>query len=230
MLLAARNGFAVKKRFTAKDYIQDGLIAMWDGIENAGWGVHDANATVWKDLVGNQSARMSNMLVTDNSMRANLNTARITMPASLVDFYVRLQPTGSISSECVIHKTGTYGTADFVWGLCRNWNVQYGIISYASGIAVYVKSSHAIGNVNYATISVIANNTQMSAYKNGVISASWSDVIDNSSINSFSIFGNAWGGTCLKGEMFNIRFYSRALTADEIAHNYSIDKARFNLP
>lgn len=37
--------------YTAKDYVQDGLVAMWDGIENAGWGVHDSNATVWKDLV-----------------------------------------------------------------------------------------------------------------------------------------------------------------------------------
>ena len=38
---------------TAKSYVQDGLIAMWDGIENAGWGVHDMNATMWKDLTGN---------------------------------------------------------------------------------------------------------------------------------------------------------------------------------
>ena len=36
---------------SAKDYIQDGLVAMWDGIENAGWGKHDENATEWVDLV-----------------------------------------------------------------------------------------------------------------------------------------------------------------------------------
>ena len=33
-------------------YVKDGLVAMWDGVENAGWGTHDANATTWKDLVG----------------------------------------------------------------------------------------------------------------------------------------------------------------------------------
>jgi hypothetical protein len=27
-----------------------------------------------------------------------------------------------------------------------------------------------------------------------------------------------------------VRLYSRALTADEIAANYAVDKARFNLP
>ena len=30
-------------------------------------------------------------------------------------------------------------------------------------------------------------------------------------------------------EIYHVRAYSRALTADEIAHNYEIDKARFNL-
>jgi len=36
---------------TARSYVQEGLVAMWDGIENAGWGVHDPNATTWKELV-----------------------------------------------------------------------------------------------------------------------------------------------------------------------------------
>ena len=41
------------------------------------------------------------------------------------------------------------------------------------------------------------------------------------------------GGTAQQSmpiEVYNIRLYSRALTAAEIAHNYAIDKARFNLP
>ena len=38
---------------TAKDYVQDGLIAMWDGIENAGWGQHNSSErSIWVDLVG----------------------------------------------------------------------------------------------------------------------------------------------------------------------------------
>ena len=41
------------------------------------------------------------------------------------------------------------------------------------------------------------------------------------------------GGTAQKSmpiEVYNIRLYSRALTASEIAANYAIDKARFGLP
>ena len=49
MIIGARVGAWHSGMPTAKDYVQDGLIAMWDGVENAGWGVHDPNATVWKD-------------------------------------------------------------------------------------------------------------------------------------------------------------------------------------
>ena len=57
----AKNSKIDDKRFrpkpSARDYIQDGLVAMWDGIENAGWGKHDDNATEWVDLVNGVSLK-----------------------------------------------------------------------------------------------------------------------------------------------------------------------------
>lgn len=41
--------------YTARDYVQDGLVCLWDGIENVGYGVHDGAATGWVDLVGGLS-------------------------------------------------------------------------------------------------------------------------------------------------------------------------------
>lgn len=41
--------------YTSASYVQrEHLIAQWDGIDNAGTGTHDPNATVWKDLVGSR--------------------------------------------------------------------------------------------------------------------------------------------------------------------------------
>ena len=41
MLINLRNAMMMEKRKpTARDYVQSGLVAMWDGIENAGWGRH----------------------------------------------------------------------------------------------------------------------------------------------------------------------------------------------
>jgi hypothetical protein len=46
-------GAALQARFTrTAKYVQDGLVGFWDAKENAGFGHHDANAAVWKDLTG----------------------------------------------------------------------------------------------------------------------------------------------------------------------------------
>lgn len=34
----------------ARLYVQDGLVGLWDGIENNGWGEHAGSASAWKDL------------------------------------------------------------------------------------------------------------------------------------------------------------------------------------
>ena len=54
MNIGSRELFAedISVKYSAKDYVQNGLIAMWDGIENAGYGQHDYSATTWKDLIG----------------------------------------------------------------------------------------------------------------------------------------------------------------------------------
>ncbi len=39
--------------YTSEGYLQDGLVAQWDGIDNAGVGLHLPDSGVWKDLVGN---------------------------------------------------------------------------------------------------------------------------------------------------------------------------------
>lgn len=54
-MIAARNAFLMSGGSStpiARDYVQNGLVAMWDGIENAGWGVHEDNPATWKELVG----------------------------------------------------------------------------------------------------------------------------------------------------------------------------------
>ena len=39
--------------YTAASYVQNGLVGQWDGIENAGVGLHDATTNYWTDLTGN---------------------------------------------------------------------------------------------------------------------------------------------------------------------------------
>ena len=44
--------FAAAAQGAVDGYVQSGLIGHWDAIDNVGTGVHDANATTWKDLTG----------------------------------------------------------------------------------------------------------------------------------------------------------------------------------
>jgi len=47
-------------------YVTDGLVAMWDGEWNAGPGVHDANATTWKELISGTDCAYSDANGTPN--------------------------------------------------------------------------------------------------------------------------------------------------------------------
>ena len=50
--IAALGMAAPAATYTSASYVQDGLIAQWDAIDNAGTGVHDPTTNVWKDLKG----------------------------------------------------------------------------------------------------------------------------------------------------------------------------------
>ena len=50
-------------------YVQDGLVAHWDGVENAGAGApHDASASTWKDLVGGKEFSLTGVTVNADRM------------------------------------------------------------------------------------------------------------------------------------------------------------------
>lgn len=48
---------------SAKDYIQDGLIALFDGEENVGWGIHESNPAKWQNLIDSSYVSLSDGVV-----------------------------------------------------------------------------------------------------------------------------------------------------------------------
>ena len=91
MLIAARNAMLAGGGLSAKSYVQDGLVAMWDGIENAGWGTHNGSATTWTDLSGNNynmslnQHRASGSFVT-NGIVANNSTNPMAVFLGAINF------------------------------------------------------------------------------------------------------------------------------------------------
>ena len=70
---------------------------------------------------------------------------------------------------------------------------------------------------NYSGSSLVPNNGAQIAGK-------WTDRVDGQSSDTIVVFGG------VIGVLHSFRLYSRALSASEIAANYAVDKARFDLP
>ena len=51
--MAAVASVSVQAAVSARQYVQRGLVAHWDALENNGYGQYDGTAEVWKDLMGN---------------------------------------------------------------------------------------------------------------------------------------------------------------------------------
>jgi len=231
MLINLRNALMASKRTpTAKDYVQDGLIAMWDGIENAGWGVHDPNATTWKDLSGN-----NNDLVLQNGAHFDAN--------SLVT--ARRNKVSAVFSPNAYLAYNTLEACAF-WDETRNPSA---LICFGNSIqqnrmlsATKERIQVCSGNYDYPIPTDLQSvrNTWAATYDGKAQSPFVSGTLIQStpSTNNWSYQNHPFGLSGASnyqnynfiGNYYCVRVYDRALTADEIAANYAIDKARFNLP
>ena len=229
MMLGTRTGAWAKSGGgvpTARDYVQDGLVAMWDGSENAGWGVHDSNAMVWKDLIGGETVSSPSVIFTDNSLSLDGSYYMV----GSKDYYAN----NGYSLELVFsaHTSPPSSSAVVVFGSYNgcgiNWqNTMWqtnigGAWSYPSGWPEKINQVSMTldknGRVVYSHENQGYHERMMSPfsypYKVGVV-----------------CIGKGWNQVkTFDGEINCIRFYNRDLAQDEIAHNYAIDKARFNLP
>jgi hypothetical protein len=221
MLIAHRNGMVV----WTNPYITDGLVAMWDGEWNAGGGVHDANATVWKDLsgTGNDLKLMNgahfdaNSLITAtrNRLSALLST---TLPYATIEicaFYDASRDSSQL--VCFGNRVDNQRMM-----CCAPSSIQ--CYNGTHVITVSQSKSKRTWAATYSDTAMPYIDGQLAT---GTVSAnSWS-----SRAGTFGLSGadnyTLWN---FVGNYYCVRLYSRALTAAEIANNYAIDKARFNLP
>ena len=239
----------VKTMPTARDYVQDGLIAMWDGIENAGWGVHDQNATVWKNLVGtedmvfNQSFEYDiyndSVLFRDDNRPGRRASSQmpITMTEDMTIEGMMLIPNVEPMWDtrmCIglLHgqKTGVF---PFARGVTFIPSLKYSA-SYDDNSDRYFGNPKKGETVSSAIVFRRADKS-FDGYYNGKYVGSIGSQDDNwlgdDTILEPVFIYKQLSDTIIGSDIqiHYMRIHSRALTADEIAHNYAIDKARFNL-
>lgn len=89
---------------TARDYVQDGLIVLYDAIENSGWGVHLNNVSSWINLAGNAMSEM--MLSGEYEIQQNcvrLNWSAVNSRSSNgIGYATASLPSGKRNFECCV--------------------------------------------------------------------------------------------------------------------------------
>lgn len=216
---------------TAADYVQDGLIAMWDGIENAGWGVNDKSVRYLQELVGGTRTITTNAYRVWSAAGDSLEVpadAPNNAAAYVNNIISSTVVTNAQTVEIVAYKTAddynssTNAIATFPLWWCNS--------SY-NGFAIGIGKDVEVGKRLYCAIYV--DNTNKAKYVS-TAKRSGSGIYGQNGgytwTNNLRIFSKVQNNVGFHAGICAIRIYSRLLTAEELDHNCDLDRARFKLP
>ena len=248
---------ATTRGLTSRSYVQDGLVAHFDGIDNTGAGSHDSSATTWTDLTdnGNNATKSSN---------ASWNGT--TGWTSSSDGKPMVIPAGNGSATTVAGTTAKQVfTAQFTVKPSRHnerqcffgqWNSNGVSIEHNSGdsgmtgyMRAYYnyfanttpdnkaaddkfKNSDVLVTANeWAAMTLLSDTAKQTIWKN----AQTSQTIVKSLVGKLtnicdSVIGgdNSRGNMGFRGTYHAFRLYNRVLTENEVKFNAAIDDKRFN--
>ena len=214
-------------------YVSNGLVACWDGIENAGAGMHDANATVWKDVVGGYEFALTGVTVDDDRMTfAGSATSYGTLDSagSTATFGAAKNGTMEIvfasrtesGTQVLLQSTSGIGLAfGFYQGNILSSTVSSPVFPFAQGTAT---NSISIRYSSSKPVSPIYTNG--SSLVSGSGNNSWGS--PNGTTTFIGVRANKADNTHFPGSIYSIRLYNRQLTDEEIAANYMVDRMRFD--
>ena len=215
------------------DYVQDGLIACWDGAENAGRLNHDPTAAVWRDVIGGKEFSLFGVTVEADRMifdgtsssygalsaEESAATFDIARSGTLEIVYAADHALSSTVNYVLLQSTGTSGIAV---GVNKGPKILTGnasgspIFTFDSGTATnFVAVRYSNGKAQ----NLIANGT--TAAKNST--SNWGNTGAGTTIGNRNSYANGFPGA-----IYCVRLYNRQLTDDEIAANQLIDASRFH--
>lgn len=225
MILGARTAAWAKSGGrvpTAKDYVQDGLVAMWDGIEG-GWanivGGHEQMEFVGTHQLKNDCVYIDGLsgaygIVNGLSLGSNPTTQEFVVKIDDQDIFGRLiaEQTGL----CLGRRSNNYSLSFWLYGF--GVDTQISLVDTILGKRLSVSVGIGSEKVDHV-------------YINGKSDIYGTFYVAKSNYPSVVTFFNREAGERgITGELCCARIYNRVISAQDIAHNYEIDKSRFNLP
>ena len=222
----------------APAYVTDGLVGRWDGLENAGEGIHNTATNRWVDLSG-QGGDFIRRTQTGSFTETGLKKKAEGVCATNV-----LVHTDVVTIECSVSGIPSGGWVNAVFlGTNQTLNLR----NEANNKRQFFFDDRTLrwrmdGQPDELTMSVIYT-------KNGNIPEGQTFYLDGAQPPNGSVYGDNmyWNGqaqvnTSIGGRMGSmnnndgttfgytvhaLRFYNRALTEAEVAYNSAVDRLRF---
>ena len=234
------------KKPTARDYVQDGLVAMWDGIENVGWGEHSDNKIITDLISGVVYDLPNDATVHNDHIKFEKQSPLRINTAVAIDSAHTMESCGCITSR----PTSTSNTAGsclydarslFMWrntpsgasgiigcsSIMDDGKLHYFGFPSSNQTAMNEANAEIYGVFRSRSCDISQNTADIRGFVNGVekIGTNTMTYIDTP-VRGTVVIGNSSTTEVLIG---CFRVYNRVLTVAERAKNYAIDKARFRL-
>ena len=220
---------------TYNGYIQDGLVVWYDGYANTGT-IRNADATTWKDLSGNNNnVTLSgatwnyNYLSFDGVNDYAYKTSGVKYNIDKGHTIEVLFKPGKITSSYQsIFNTVDIGTAVLQYGsLWISGNqLRYEI---ADGSANHISQELTLttNDLNkYFLMTNIRDNKTYKTYNQGSLIKE-DQITWNARTPNPAIYIGKASSYYFQGRIYSIRVYNKALTEEEMLHNYNYDKEKF---
>lgn len=225
-----------------------GLVAAWDGIDNAGLGAHVSSGTVWKSVVGegfDLEAVGGDPIWTESGWLSQLNACRFPMSveasAALVGSFGQgwtIEAAVTPASDWIDPEKGNYpgivGSQNSGIGIGLGQSVHNDKVEFVAGNQTIMvpMSCFAAGRTSLLTMS--GSSAGAAAYVDGVLQGASVKAATIPAATRFFV-GITWNpsypamdaGRTFAGTIHAVRVYSRALTADDVKTARRIDSARY---
>ena len=221
-------------------YITDGLIDMWDAEWNIGFMEHSTNATTWKDLgsAGNDLIMRSG----ENYYSWEINRLRCEGKghvAFMNQTYPNFQTIECVFSVDDIDNDGTEDMQMPVWALntkgvmataYRRNNVYLQCGNNSQSMDVGSKANfNGIIHQCAATYGSLSNTSVSKNFYKGIQKTPFVNSGNAAGGDYFTVGGQSGDQRPVKGYIYTIRLYNRALSDSEIEQNWLLDKQRFRI-
>ncbi len=227
--------FAAAQTYTASSYVQADLVGQWDGIENAGAGLHDATTNYWTDLTGQSGdfAVLSSVAsFTANGLKKNTSGFMATNVTPTARSDVR-------TIEVVVSGAPASGWVNAFF-ITRNQTVSFNNARDGGNRDYFFDYSNfgwrTLLKPAQETVAVIyESSTKAQKFRQNGASPTGSKTTNNWGSPNGSSAMHIGGRTGQTGSDYQaygytihaVRLYSRELTETEIRQNATIDQIRF---